>query len=173
MKASKAGAPALSWSELRDKLLVHHQPFYENTSKIWLGSTTILAVEDDGPRCPRRVDDTKVKKELTVCQQRALVDGDEWWCRWVASNGGVDGWRRWWTGGRGSPSQWLLALCLNSLHDVSGFCPFVSLCDSLLRILLDSFGQLLVSFFFAVFVQFFVIVGYIVTVTLTAELWCR
>ena len=86
----------------------------EFISKFWLCSTTILAVEDDGPRCSRRVDDIKVKKELMGCQSWALVatmawaatmasmvgwhkgaltwkppgacdGGDEWWRRWLAS----------------------------------------------------------------------------------------
>ena len=49
-----------------------------NSSKIWLCSTTILAVEDDGPRCSRRVDDVKVKKELMGCQLYALVVTMAW-----------------------------------------------------------------------------------------------
>ena len=58
-----------------------------------------MAVEDDGPRCSRRVDDAKVKKELMGCQLWALVGGVDGWRRWMASmvvvDGGVDVWRRW------------------------------------------------------------------------------
>ena len=77
----------------------------------------------------------------------------------MASMVGVDG-------GLGSSTQ---TLCLNSLHDVSGFCPL--LCDSLLRYLARQFGQLLVSLFSQSSFSF-VIVVYIMTVILTAELWC-
>ena len=92
LKDLKAVAPVLIWSKLENKLLVLQQPSYENSSKIWLGSTTILAVEDDGP------DDAMVKVELMTCQLEALDDSDEWWRRWMASMVGFDGWRRWWTG---------------------------------------------------------------------------
>ena len=64
----------------------------QNSSKIWLCSTTIMAVEDDGPRCSRRVDDAKMKNELMGCQLWALVGGDEWWLRMVASMVGVEWW---------------------------------------------------------------------------------
>ena len=91
MKASKAGAPVLRWSKLGNKPPLHHQPFYENSSNIWLVSTTIMAMEDDGPRCSRRVGDDKVKKELMGCHSWALVGGVDGWRRWMASMFGVDG----------------------------------------------------------------------------------
>ena len=87
----------------------------------------------------------------------ASMGGVDGWRRWLASNGGVDGWRRWWTGVFDTegidvevplcPHSGSLVLRLNSLHDDGGFCPCVafSFGDSLLRILLDSLGQLLVS----------------------------
>ena len=50
-----------------------------NSSEIWLFSATILAEEDDGSRCSRRVDDVKVKMELSVmgfgCDDGLGVDG--------------------------------------------------------------------------------------------------
>ena len=60
-------------------MLVLQQPSHENSSKIWQGSTLLMAVEDDGP------DDAKVKVELMTCQLGALDDSDEWWRRWLAS----------------------------------------------------------------------------------------
>ena len=90
----------------------------QNSSKIWLCSTTILAEEDDGSRCSRRVNDVKVKKELMGCQLWASVVAMAWvatmasmapmvWMAqggtdvevplvpmMVASNGGDEWWRR-------------------------------------------------------------------------------
>ena len=59
-----------------------------------------------------------------------------------------------------------------SLSEQFAGCPCVSLsfCDSLLRNLFDSLGQLLVSLF-SQFLVSFVMVMYIMTVVLTAELW--
>ena len=62
--------------------------------KTWLCFSTKQAWEADGSRSSRRVDDAKVNEELMGCQMRAMVVT----MAWVASNGGVDGWRRWWTG---------------------------------------------------------------------------
>ena len=90
LKDVKAVAPVLRWYKLGNKLLVLQQSSYENSSKIWLGSTLLMAVEDDGP------DDAKVKIELMTCQLGALDDGDERWRQWMASMAGFDGWRRWW-----------------------------------------------------------------------------
>ena len=106
LKASKAEAPVLRWSKLRNKLLVHQQPSYENSPKIWMGSTSTMAEEDDGPTCSRRVDNAKMKLSVVSFgwwrRMVASMDGVDGWLRWLASmevsNGGVDGWRRWWTG---------------------------------------------------------------------------
>ena len=138
LKSPKAGVSDLRWSKLRDMLLVYLPEdllvrrlscnsgvitvvfeLGQNSSKIWLCSTTIQAVEDDGPRCSRRVDDVKEKKELMGCQLWALVVTMAWVATmasmvWMAHGGtdveaplvpmmvasmdGVDGWRRWWTG---------------------------------------------------------------------------
>ena len=100
LKASKAGLPVLRWSKLGNEAAGASpavlRTFIEQLAVV---STTIMAVEDDGPRSLRRVDDAKVKKELVGCQLWPLVGGDEWWRRWVASmvgvDGGCDGWRRW------------------------------------------------------------------------------
>ena len=97
LKAPMAGVSALTWSKLRNKVLVYHPEdllvrrwsynggmitvVYElglNSSNTWLCSTTILAGEDDGSRCSRRVDDVKVKKDLMGCQLWALVVTMAW-----------------------------------------------------------------------------------------------
>ena len=152
LKASGAGAPALRWNKLRNKLLVHHpedllvrrwsynsgmiaveNEFGMNSSKFWLGSTTILAVEDDGPRRSRRVDDAYVKKELMGCQSWALVGGVDGWRRWMASKVGVDGglgsstqraltWKCFCVpSGEGGTHSGSIAFRLNSLQNTSGF----------------------------------------------------
>ena len=122
--ASMAGVTALRWRKLRNMMLVYGPEdllvrrwscnsgeitvvceLGQNTPKIWLCSTTILAEENLRSRCSRRVDDAKVKEELMGCHLWALVatrlsanGGSEWWRRWVASMDGVDGCGRWWTG---------------------------------------------------------------------------
>ena len=97
LKAPMAGVTALRRSKLRNEMLVCGPEellvrrwsynsgvitvLYElgqNSSKIWLCPTAILAEEDDGSRCSRRVDDAKVKKELMGCQLWALAVTMAW-----------------------------------------------------------------------------------------------
>ena len=70
MKDLKAVAPVLIWSKLENMLLVLQQPFYDNSSEIWLGSMLLMAAGDDG------LDDAMVKIELMTCQLEALDDSD-------------------------------------------------------------------------------------------------
>ena len=91
------------------------------------------------------------------------------WRRWLASNGGL-----------GSSTQRALtwnSLCVlsgeggtHSLQDVKWLLSLCLVVDSLLRLLLDTLGQLLVSLFTDLPV--FVMIVCIMTVILTAELWC-
>ena len=91
----------------------------QNTPTIWRCLSTKLAWEADGSRSSRRVDDVKVEKELMGCLIWAMVVTMAWVATmasmasmvWiarggvdveaplvlmvVATNGGVDGWRRW------------------------------------------------------------------------------
>ena len=67
LAASMVWVTALKRRELSNEML-RYPPL-----ETWLCSTTILAEEDDGSRCSRRVDDAKVKKELMGCQSWALV----------------------------------------------------------------------------------------------------
>ena len=221
LKALVAGVTALRWSKLGNKLLVYGPEdllvrgwsynsgvitvvfeLGQNSSNIWLCSTTIMAVEDDGPRCSRRVDDAKVKKELMGCQLWALVGGVEWWRRWVASMDGIDGWRRWWTGvfdTEGTDVEVPLCpvvslacaevACFQSeqLHEncaVLSTCLFLFLCEGDTLVLLSrsrfvtvccvSCSTVWASYLCLLFQSWvsFVMVVYTTTVILTAELWC-
>ena len=123
------------WSYNSGMITVVHE-LGLNSSKIWQCSTTILAEEEDGSRCSRRVDDAKVKKELMGCQLWALVVTMPW-IAWIASmasvvwmaqggtdveaplvpmmvatNGGFDGWRRWLAsnGGVDGWCRWLASM---------------------------------------------------------------
>ena len=107
-----------------------------DSSKIWLCSTTIVAVEDDGPRCSRRVDDVKVNKGADGLSLMGFgcddglrsydgVDGIEAPLvpMIVASNGGVDGWRRWMASDGGF--EWWLRM-VASMGGVDGWLRMVA-----------------------------------------------
>ena len=126
----------------------------------------------------------------------ASTGGVDGWRRRVASTGGVDGWRRWMAsmdgvdgGGLGSSTQRALtwkSLCVPSSEGdthsgsllfvwtvcrmSSGVCPL--LCDSLLRLSCSTVWPAACVSFSSQSSFSFVMVVYIVTVILTAELCC-